>query len=85
MEARLGFERGAIRSLLRRPSLLGEAVRVWFAMRRTRGLGPAAPYLGWRNLTAYGDHMTTVSARDLINYLEWRREMRSIRKWGRVA
>jgi hypothetical protein len=81
----LGFERGAILALLRHPVLLWEAVRTWFAMRRTGGLGLAGPYLAWRHLTAYGDISTTMSAHDLLNYLAWRREMRSIREWERVA
>lgn len=79
----MGFERGAILGLLLRPVLFGEAVRSWLAMRRRGGWGVAGPYMSWRTLTAYGDPATTISAQDLLRYLAWRREMRSIRKWGR--
>jgi hypothetical protein len=79
----MGFERGAILRLLLHPVLLGEAVRSWLAMRRRGGWGVASPYMSWRTLTAYGDYATTVSAQDLLSFLAWRREMRSIRKWGR--
>lgn len=81
----MGFERGAIPAFLRHPALLLEAVRTWFAMRRSRGIGPAGPYLAWRRLTAYGDNLTTFGAQDVVNYLTWRREMRTIRKWERGA
>lgn len=81
----MGFERGTISGLIRRPRLLIEAVRAWFAMSSRRGIGPSRPYLDWRTATAYGDQSTTTSAHDVFKYLEWRREMRTIRKWGRVA
>jgi hypothetical protein len=81
----MGFERGAIPALLRHPALFLEAVRMWFAMRRSGGIGPAGPYLAWRRVTTYGDHLTTFSAQDVVNYLTWRREMRTIRKWEREA
>lgn len=79
----MGFERGAILALLHHPVLMVEAVRTWFALRRLGGIGVAGPYLAWRRLTAYGDRFATVRAQDVVNYLVWRREMRSIRKWER--
>jgi hypothetical protein len=81
----MGFERGAILALLRHPLLVVEAVRTWFALRRPGGTGVAGPYLAWRRLTAYGDHLATFGAQDVVNYLTWRREMRTIRKWERGA
>jgi hypothetical protein len=81
----MGFERTAILALARRPTLLFEAIRAWFAMRREGGLGPATSYLEWRRYTAYGDRITTTSAHDLVKYLQWRREMRAMSKWERVA
>ena len=81
----MGFQRGVILAILRYPILLLEAVRTWFALRRSGGIGIAVPYLSWRRLTAYGDQTTTMSAQDVVNYLSWRREMRTIRKWGRGA
>ena len=75
----MGFERGAITALIRRPSLLLEALRTWWAMRRVGGVGVAGSYLRWRALTAYGDISATVSAQDLLNYLHWRRGMRQVR------
>lgn len=77
----MGFERGAFLRLLRHPGLLIEAVRVWFAMSSRGRLGPSAAYLRWRAFTAYGEHLATTSAQDLLDYLSWRREMRVIRKW----
>lgn len=81
----MGFERGVILALVRRPVLFVEAVRAWFAMRRRGGLLPASSYLDWRHFTAYGDQKTTASAQDVVNYLRWRRETRTVIKWGRVA
>ncbi|HZD24047.1 MAG TPA: hypothetical protein VE569_11700 [Acidimicrobiia bacterium] len=79
----MGFERGAFLGLWRRPDLLVEALRAWLAMLRRGGLSPSPDYLQWRTFTAYGDHFATASAHDLVNYLAWRRGMRSIRKWER--
>lgn len=81
----MGFERGAILALLRHPLLVVEAARTWFALRRLGGARVAGPYLSWRRLTAYGDNLTTFGAQDVVNYLSWRREMRTIRKWERGA
>ena len=85
----MGFERGVFwdvfRAILRRPTLLLEVVRVRFAMRERGRLRLSDHYLRWRSYTAYGDRMATPSANDLVYYLEWRREMRSIRKRERVA
>jgi len=75
----MGFERGAISALFRRPLLLLEALRTWVAMRRAGGLGLSGSYMGWRAMTAYGDSLTTLSAQDLLDYLYWRRGMRAIR------
>lgn len=81
----MGFERGAVSALLKHPVLLLEAIRSWAGMRRRGGLGLSPAYLRWRRATAYGDHTTTISAHDVVNYLKWRREMRTVRKWERVA
>jgi len=81
----LGFERGVITTLVRRPLLAVEAIRSWFAMRRRGTLQVSGAYLSWRRLTAYGGEKTTMSAQDVVNYLMWRREMRRIRKWEREA
>lgn len=81
----MGFERGAFTALITHPVLLWEAVRSWFAMRRQGGLGVSGHYLSWRRATAYGDPIATMSARDVLDYLSWRREMRAIRKWEREA
>ena len=78
----MGFEPGVVSALLRRPPLLLEALRTWWAMRRVGGIGVSGSYLAWRSLTAYGETSTTVSAQDLLHYLDWRRGMRSVRNWG---
>jgi len=75
----MGFERGALAALIRRPPLLLEALRTWWAMRRVGGVGVAGSYLAWRSMTAYGDISATTSAQDLLHYLQWRRGMRSVR------
>lgn len=81
----MGFERGAVNALLRRPILALEALRAGWAMRRRRGLRVSRDYLSWRTVTAYGEDETSVRAQDLLNYLSWRREMRRIKKWEREA
>ena len=78
----MGFERSAFLALLRSPSLLVEAWRAWWGMRRRNSVRSARSYLGWRTVTAYGDEKTTVSAHDMVEYLSWRREMRRMRSWG---
>lgn len=81
----MGFERGVITTLVRRPVLAVEAIRSWFAMRRRGTLQVSEAYISWRRVTAYGGKKTTMSAQDVVNYLLWRREMRRIRKWEREA
>lgn len=81
----MGFERGVFFVILRHPVLLFEAVRARLAMRRRGGLRVSDAYLKWRRATAYGDHSNTMSAHDVVNYLAWRREMRAIRNWERLA
>ena len=81
----MGFEWGVLPALARRPTLIVEAIRAGWAVRRIGGLLPSTAYLHWRSATAYGDDIATVSADDLVKYLRWRREMRRIRrgKWER--
>lgn len=62
--------------LFRRPFLLVEAVRSYFALRRLRRLTPASAYLAWRSYTAYGDHDAVFQTDDLIQFLAWRRRLR---------
>ena len=62
--------------LVSRPSLLFEAVRAFFGMRRQGGLTPSTAYLDWRLETAYGSANATASDDDLVHYLAWRRQMR---------
>lgn len=76
----MGFERAAIWALLRNPVLGVEALRAGWAMRKRGGLFPSEVYLRWRVATAYGDELTTTRGHDLVNYLEWRRGMRRIRR-----
>lgn len=81
----MGFERGVLAALAARPVLALEALRTMFAMRGKGGIAPSAEYLRWRTSTAYGDQKVTISERDLLHYLNWRRQMRGIRKgerWG---
>lgn len=71
----MNLERDAYVELVRRPGLWIEAIRAYST---SRSLTSTA-YLQWRHATAYGDHATTMSAQDLVNYLSWRREMRRLR------
>jgi len=73
-----------IGALLRRPSLLVEAVRSGWALRRHGRPYPSKAYLKWRIQTAYGNSDAAVSTSDLVHFLEWRRQMRRIRSWGEV-
>jgi len=82
--ARLGLG-GHLKALIREPLILWEAVRAGFAMRRLGRLLPSSAYLAWRMQTAYGDPKATVTTVDLVHYLRWRREMRTISQWGGVA
>jgi len=66
-----------ILALVRRPTLLVEAVRAAVSMRRYPFLPiPDRAYTEWRVLTAYGSSDAEVPARDVVAYLEWRRARR---------
>ena len=84
MTARLGLG-GQLTALIREPVLLWEAVRALFAMRRLGRLLPSSAYLDWRTYTAYGDSNAPVTPIDMVYYLRWRREMRSISRGGRLV
>lgn len=65
-------------ALLRRPFLLVESVRLFFAVRR-RGLPfPSRSYLRWRAYTAYGDQNAGFAGEDVVDFLEWRRRHRRL-------
>jgi hypothetical protein len=65
-------------TLVTRPVLLWEALRVSVAMRRHRGFLPSSEYIAWRIHTAYGDGMSETRQEDLASYLMWRRRMRGL-------
>ena len=65
-------------TLVTRPVLLWEALRVSVAMRRHRGFLPSSEYIAWRIHTAYGDGMSETRQEDLASYLMWRRRMRRL-------
>jgi hypothetical protein len=65
-------------TLVARPVLLWEALRVGAAMRRHRGFLPSSVYIAWRFHTAYGDGMSETRQEDLTSYLSWRRKMRAL-------
>jgi len=81
MNTRLGLL-SHIRTLLRRPTLLWEAVRSGWTMRRHGRPHLSGAYLDWRIQTAYGKTNAAMTTSDLVHYLEWRRQLRRIRKWG---
>lgn len=83
MTVRLGMA-DAFKALLRHPRLLGESVRVVLAMRRRDRLQLSSHYLRWRIHTAYGAEEEGFTAQDLVHYLRWRKEMRSMARWGRA-
>lgn len=66
--------------LFRRPFLLIEAMRSLLATRQRGLLRPADAYLAWRSYTAYGDHDATFRTHDVIQFLAWRRRLRSVQK-----
>ena len=72
---------GHLATLVRHPVLLWEAIRAFFAVRRSGALVPSMAYLEWRMHTAYGD-ASAAPTRDLLHYLAWRRNLRSLsRRW----
>ncbi|GEM_PF-2168556 len=82
--ARLGLG-GHLKALIREPLLWSEAVRAVFAMRRLGRFLPSSAYLDWRTHTAYGDSKASITSIDMAHYLRWRREMRTMSRWGRVT
>ena len=66
-----------LKELLRRPFLLIEAMRSFLATRRRGRVKPGTAYLAWRSYTAYGDHGAPFRTEDLIQFLDWRRRLRS--------
>lgn len=84
MTARLGLG-GHLKALIREPLLLWEAIRAALAMRRLGRLLPSSSYLDWRTHTAYGDPKASVASIDMVHYLRWRRDMRRMSRWERVA
>lgn len=72
-------------AMTRRPLLLVEAVRAFFATRRRRRLFPSKAYLEWRAYTAYGDHKARIDDGDLFDYLAWRRHLRRSMSGRRVG
>ena len=80
MKGRLGLL-NHLGALSRRPSLLWEALTSFWEMRRHGRPHPSGAYLDWRLQTAYGTPNARVTTADLVHYLEWRRQMRLIRRW----
>lgn len=79
MSFRLGIVR-QVGALMARPSLLLEAIRSAVEMRGSGSLLPSKAYVEWRAQTAYGSSNAAGPTADLVHYLEWRRQMRRIRK-----
>jgi hypothetical protein len=71
-----------LRHIVKVPSIWLEAVRAGWAIRRRRRLGLSSPYMQWRSYTAYGNHNDVAGAEDLVHYLQWRRQMRRLARWG---
>ncbi len=71
--------------LVRRPMLLLEAIRAFFAVRRRGRPTPSRSYLRWRSYTAYGDHEASFQSEDVIDFLEWRRRNRRTRARERTS
>jgi hypothetical protein len=65
-------------TLVARPVLLWEALRVSVAMRPHGGFLPSSDYIAWRVHTAYGDGMSETRQEDVESYLRWRRRMRAL-------
>lgn len=80
---------GVTWAVLRRPRLWGEAVRTVGAM-TTRGWWKSKPflprpdpaYMAWRMATAYGSESAKATAKDIVDYLEWRRRFRASTRNG---
>ena len=77
MSGRLGlFKHGF--SLLKRPTVLVEAIRAAWEMRRNGRPTPSKAYVAWRLQTAYGDSNAAATSEDMVHYLTWRRQLRRI-------
>lgn len=71
---------GTIRTLvLRRPFLILEAIRLFFATRKRTRLVPSSSYLDWRSHTAFGA-VTATPADEFLDFVRWRGQMRRLRK-----
>ena len=75
-----------LRAIVRRPSLIVEAIRFalataspdWFRRRPFLPI-PDPAYREWRMSTAYGDGGPEMSVAEVEDFLEWRRRMRRAR------
>lgn len=66
-------------AILARPRLWREALGALRSISMRGRPWPSSAYLGWRLETAYGPQNPEHPGRDLIHYLEWRRQMRRSR------
>ena len=78
--------RRALGAVAQHPGLWFEAIRALVALSpegwwRTPPFVPRIDptYAAWRVATAYGSETAEVSGDDLIGYLEWRKQQRSLR------
>ncbi|HLU53491.1 MAG TPA: hypothetical protein VK011_07875 [Acidimicrobiia bacterium] len=69
--------------LAARPLLLAEALRTAWAFRSRRGILPSRTLIRWRVATAYGSPDAPMQVEDLVSFLEWRRELRAVRRRSR--
>lgn len=76
--ARSGWTR-AITAVVARPSLWREAIstaaRMLPGVDGRRFAKPSSDYMAWRLSTAYGDSGADPDPSDLVEYLEWCRQM----------
>lgn len=69
--------------LAARPVLLAEGLRTAWAFRSRRGILPSRALIRWRIATAYGTPDAPVQYEDLVRFLEWRRQLRIVRRRSR--
>lgn len=64
-------------AVLRHPSVWWEGLRAMMSMRASSGAF-SKEYLSWRTATVYGDPLTSIPARDVVDFLAWRSRQRKL-------
>jgi len=72
--------RQSLGSLARHPDLWVEAIRASRSAAPGRSVLPDPLYTAWRRETAYGHRDAPMPAKDLVEFLRWRKRQRGLRR-----